>query len=144
MSGNDFSDVEDQLSRTRGVLDGEAFGEVERIKEKANPKERTVDFTCTCQHCSVPICVQIPVYEELIPASLGVAPRDAHTGAPWTAYNGALFPPINCKCGQFVQIPITPDKAARHVQTMVKLGVITPQQYQAKVQEVQRLAGPRR
>ena len=143
MSGDHFSDVEDQLSRTRGVLDGEAFGEVERIKEKPNPANRTVDFVCTCQHCSAPMSVQIPVYEELIPASLGVAPVDAHSQVAWIAHGGALYPPIHCKCGQFVQIPITPDKAARHVQTMMKLGAIQPQQVQFRVAEVKRLAGIR-
>jgi hypothetical protein len=144
MSGNDFSDVEELLARNQGMLAGEAFGELERIKEKPNPQDRTIDFTCTCLHCSQPMMVKIPVYEEMVPAMLGVAPRDAHTGIPWGVHQGVMYPPIRCgACQQAVAIPVTPDKAARFVNSMVSVGALTRPQVDHRIAEVNRLAGRR-
>lgn len=139
-----FSDVQDVLAETRGSLDCDAARDHERIKEKVNPATRAVEFSCTCQHCQRPLEVSIPALEELVPAMMTVVPRNVDNGAPWQVHNGIFYPSVYCPgCGNLVQIPITPDKANRLVQQLVKRGALGPHEVQAQIQQVQRLV-PRR
>ncbi len=137
-----FSDVEQDIAGTRGVLDGDAFRDQERIVEKVNPQGVGFDCQVKCSHCGRPAVVTIP-WPELMVAAMSVLPADMDTNLSWVAHQGYMYPPVRCGCNQPLHVPINPDKAKRFLETGLKMGCFTAQQWQqASAQVAQR--APRR
>lgn len=136
---NPFGDVDRELGR-RGVLDGEGWTTQEKIEEKLNVQGLGYDFICHCQNCSQKVCVMLP-WIELVPASMGLTPVDGDSGTPWVYRNGYLYPPIVCGCQSPIHVPITPEKAARCIETGIKARAVSPQAIQQTQLRVQQMAG---
>jgi hypothetical protein len=123
-----FQDVESEIDETRGVLDGGAFKNHERVIEKPNKQGAGYDFRCNCGNCNRQSDVTIP-WSELIVASVRQLPCDEATGTAWITQNGYMYPPVTCQaCGQLLSVPITPDKAERFLKAGISSGAIRMEQ----------------
>jgi hypothetical protein len=138
MQHNHFGDVQGEIDDTRGVLDGGAYRNQERVQEKAVKEGFT--FELNCQSCNRPCRVTVP-WTELIVASVGVLPLDEDSRQPWIMQQGCMYPPVRCLgCRNPLSVPITPDKAARFLRTGISMGAIQSAQVQAAQQETMRQA----
>jgi hypothetical protein len=138
-----FDDVEREIGEQRGVLDGAAFQNQEKVSDALSSDGQGWQFTCNCQHCNRQSQVTVP-WAELVVASVGVLPVDVDSQRPWLTQGGFLYPPVLCQaCKQMLSIPITPDKAMRCLRTGVSMKKVDPtwvQQSQAQtMQRVQHL-----
>lgn len=125
MRPQDFGDVEGQIANTRGVLDDHAMRSLEQVIERANPEGTGFDFQVHCTNCGKPCVVTLP-WNELIVASCRLVPLDSDSGLPWAAQGGFLYPPVRCGCNHPLLVPITPDKAARFVNTGISMQKLNP------------------
>lgn len=142
MRDQPFSDVEHDINIARGVLDGDAYRDQERVIERLSDDHRGFDFQCKCQNCGKPAVVSI-YWPELVVAGMGVLPLDMNSNQPWAAHQGFMYPPVRCGCGSMLPVPITPDKANRFIETGVKMQCLSAQQVGQMRQSVQQQA-PRR